>query len=261
MKTLKYIIILTLAFNHPLASPQPLKEIHKSSQEIRLLNLLNSLYLTLEQTQFILTRTKELERLKKQDPGLPKEYLESLEGIKEDLKKDNFVTDEKREEFQEIKGSIEKVKKEYRGMARQFALEIKDTLTPIQQRIIEDYKPCIIPPKGPARIGQAGESIGPQKKLEKIYNMPEDLYNEHKGELAEKAIERWGRREEQGLSEKILEFFDKARALDEIEFEANKERLAKEFKELFPRPKPDLATKIQRFLLNPEIIPLLEKKT
>lgn len=256
MKTILFTI-LTIVLILTQAEAASLKEIRESSQEIRLLNLLNSLYLTPEQSQFILIRARRLGDLKPEPKG---EYLEILEKVKEDLKKDNFVTDQNREDFHRIKKGIEENIKGYREMARQYAEEVKTQLTPIQQQVIEDYKPCIIPPKGPSRIGQSGEAHGPQKKLERIYNMPPELYNEHRDELAEKVTEKWGKQSEEDLSSDIVEFFNKIRVLDEIEFEANKENLAKEFKELFPHRKIDLVVKIQKFLLNPEVIPLLERK-
>lgn len=276
MKNLIFIILLLVLTTHFTFS-QPIdiesEEAQRSGQEIRLLNLLNSLYLTSEQIQFILNRLRRLEDLKKGDPDIEKEYEESLEGIKEDLKQDNFVPDEKREEFQRLKRNIGMRQKEYMEMGRQFAEEIKGQLTPIQQQVIEDYNPCIIPPKGPSRIGQASEPQRVEKQLEDIYNMPEGEYVQNKYDLAEKTLKRWmefkahGIRfkeliDEKELSDKILEFYDRIRGLDEIEFTANKEKLAKEFTEIFPKEtkEQDLTTKIQRFLLNPAIIPLLEER-
>lgn len=263
-KFLFIILILLLAI--PL-SGQPVeignKEIQKSSNEIRLLNLLNSLYLTPEQTQFIINRVKRLEDIRRGYPEIEEDYQETLEGIKEDLKKDNFVTDEKREEFERLKKTIEEEKKEYQGLLKQYAVEIKNNLTPIQQQIIEDYNPCIIPPKGPSRIGQAGEARGVEKHLDRIYNIPEEEYKYNKYNLAEKALKHLKEEtDDRDLSNKILEFHDRIRDLDEIEFIANKEKLAKEFKELFPvhKKSPDLITKIQKFLLNPNIVPLLEER-
>ncbi len=64
------------------------------------------------------------------------------------------------------------------------------------------------------------------------------------------------------MSEKIGNFYDKVRGLDEVDFEIQKEKLAQEFANIV-KPKPaalDMTKKIEAFLLSPEVIPILEAR-
>lgn len=275
MKMISLITVLALAFLYPAFSqPEDIPDsgIRESAQEIQLLNLINSLYLTKDQIQFILIRVEELERIKQTGSEEAAGHKEILERIKEDLKKDNYVNDINREEFQRVKEYAEELRKQYKEKQREYAQEIKEKLTLVQQKIIEDYRPCIIPPKGPARIGQADDGGRFHEHIERIYNMPEDIYSQRKDELAKKVIERAkdhmlkeidiSELDEKYLTREILDFYEKVRGMDEIEFEVKKEDLSKEFKEMLPHHnvQTDLITKIQRLLLNPSIIPPLEER-
>lgn len=263
-----HFIILILHFTNPLGFAD-IKDtqIRESGKEIFILNLLNSLYLTNEQIEFILGRARELEELRP-DEDEEQRQLEILESIKGDLKNDNYVTDINREEFVQIKKEMESRKKIYGEKLKGYAKEVKDILTPVQQKILEDYKPCIIPPKGPSRIGQADDSSRFLEQIEKIRQIPEDIYNNRHGEIAERAISRWmdspkgyqlDEKEKNDLYKKILEFYKKIRSIEDIDFEVSKENLANEFKNLFPQKeiKMDVLTKISKFLLSNESIKIL----
>lgn len=84
-----------------------------------------------------------------------------------------------------------------------------------------------MPPKGPARIGQAHDAAGSVKQLERIRQVPDYRYSVKKYEFADKILEyaSW-----------------------------HKPKGAKIDEEL------DIDARIEHLLLNPAIIPVLEEK-
>lgn len=248
-------------------------EVREAAQEVKLLNLVNNLYLTQQQTEFVLAKAKEAQQIREKFRDEAKvredEYLGVLSEIKHDLKEDNFISEEKRKEFHLLKKQIEDLRYKYEDEVIQLAKEIEGNLTSVQKGIVEEYKPCIIPPKGPARAGQATDNTALQRHLARIREIPEDRYQVRKYHLAEKAVERKKRHlpsgcqfDEEAEIKKVLGFYDKVRSLDDLEFVLQEKSLAEELKGFMPEPpvKLDLAGKIKRHLLNPAIISILEEK-
>jgi hypothetical protein len=68
--------------------------------------------------------------------------------------------------------------------------------------------------------------------------------------------------DEKDMTRDILSIYNRARRMDEQEFEVQKESLAQELHELVkPAQDPQKIThKIERFLLAKEIVPLLQKR-
>lgn len=138
-----------------------------------------------------------------------------------------------------------------------------------QTYALDDYKPCIIPPVKQGRIGQADDPSGFAKVLERVYSMPQNSYDLKKDGIAKKTIDRMKAKappafiiEEDKLKTQLLKTMDEARAMSNIDFNLKKEALAQNIKaQLLPKKPPiNIGVKIERFLLQPEIISILEQR-
>ena len=137
--------------------------------------------------------------------------------------------------------------------------------------LIKSFKPCLIPPKGLARIGQLSSQGGPTRLLERIRDMPARRYETKKHEIADRIIEILSVRSPRISTEQLgeakiilLRTMDDVRKLLDVEFALQKEDMAHEIKNTVLRDKHkeneiDVDKRIARFLLSPQIIPVLEE--
>jgi hypothetical protein len=117
-----------------------------------------------------------------------------------------------------------------------FALErqVENVLNPGQRQVLADYKPCLLPPKdlkNPVRAGQANDGTQMVKWLTRARNAKNEIRRarmienliareeEHLGELTDR---QWEQRVD--LLERIIA---NASAMSDVDFELNKEELAK----------------------------------
>ena len=276
-KTLVVSLLLVFCFILAQDAASEIKELEsqkKLRQEIQLLNLLIGLYLTDGQMSFLIEKAQQAEEIQETFKGRYKEYsqgsTETLEKLKKEIKED------KQEVSEEIARTVHRqhrklleCKTEYDREMEQVISEAKNSLTSKQLAIIEEFEPCLVPPKGPARFGQANDSPMGIKQLERIRQIPPYRYSVGKDDFAKRMAERaliYKRRgeeiDEEKLKAEILAIMDRARALSEIDFNLRKEGLAQGLKQIIvPEIKTlDIDTKIEHFLLNPAIISLLEDK-
>ncbi len=188
-----------------------------------------------------------------------KETLTSGQDIPGELKE---AVNKARQEFETVKGNYEKQR-------LKLAVEVKDCLDGGQLYIIDTYKPCLIPPPGPGRIGQAEKNEGAEKMLAKVRALPLLKYERQKKDLAGKIIEQIRKKmpagfiiDEEKETTRIMVFFDEARKMDDVSFNLHKEELVAAFKSVYVVPKLplDITVKIDKFLLAENIIPLLKQR-
>jgi len=131
--------------------------------------------------------------------------------------------------------------------------------------------PCLVPPKGPARFGQAEGQGGEHKtrQLERVRTMSDEEYEKRKDSFVERAIntsslyKRKGEEtDEDQLRSKIIAIFDEARSLSDIDFGWRKDQLALQLKQcIFPEHKQgDIDRRIERYLLSPVAVDVLEEE-
>ena len=105
--------------------------------------------------------------------------------------------------------------------------------------------------------------------LENVRSLSEDRYNDKKEEIAQKAINRLQAKvprgfiiEEEKLTPQLLEKMNEVRAMSDIDFALKKAEIAQDIKaQLLPeKPAINIGVKIEHFLLQPEIIPILEQR-
>ena len=244
--------------------------------QITLYNLVNGLYLTNEQTEFILGKAKELdalrerleERKKSNAPTLTQALLDLKEEVKQEVPQ---VSENLAKRIHQGNNLLLRLRKEYIDALGEATEQVKSTLSDNQIYLIKSFKPCLIPPKGPARIGQLSSQGGPTRLLERIRDMPARRYETKKYEIADRIIERLSVRSPRLSAEQLgeakielLRTMDDVRKLSDVEFALQKEDMAYEIKNAVLRDKHkeneiDVDKRIARFLLSPQIIPVLEE--
>lgn len=156
----------------------------------------------------------------------------------------------------------------------------KEVLFESQRQVLLDYNPCLIPPKNlkdPVRVGQANDGSRAIAALERLRDIPEDRWEKLGEEVVDRALakieEAGGTFPPEERAQKLAELagiLDRARALDDFDFELEKAELAAELaafdrletlKDSLKEVTGDdavLDQKIAAFLLHPRAVALYE---
>ncbi|MFC1906582.1 hypothetical protein ACFLW8_00645 [Chloroflexota bacterium] len=250
-------------------------EITQVSADIRLLNLINGLELDEAQTEFIIQKAEEAAALQVNlvsgvnngDPEIV-QALQNLHQLRTTLLNGENIP-------QDLKGSVHQASKltkelrlEYLNQRSQLAAEIKQILEPHQLYCLENYKPCLIPPKEGA-AGQENRLEAEQRQLTRIRQIPERAFEKNKTRIVEAMFARTKMylphgyiMDEEAEKEWLMSLFEEARSMSDVDFSIEKAGLAERLQSRHALPKPpiDITVKIEKFLLNPDIIPLLKGK-
>jgi hypothetical protein len=225
--------------------------------------------------QFILDKAREAEVIREEMKGRAEGNAAAtsqvLNELRETLMRGEVISSELRDEFFSVEKGNHALKEEWEQEMAGLALEVEGNLKGHQLYALEHYVPCVIPPKGEARIGQAEDGHAGQALLQRIRDIPDAQFEARKTKIAQRVLERVLARlpKDQALAldqeeekEWILCFLEKVRGLDEMTFAAEKETLVEEIKSRYAPPEVpvDVSAKIERHLLDPRIIPLLEEK-
>lgn len=269
------IIILLFSFallSHSLAqeNDQKLAGIIK---QIHILNLLNGLELNRQQMELILGVAKEVEAVRqktKEAVGQKGEVIRSHEEVLRVAQTGSIVIPQDITfRFHQVQREVEKIKRVEQEKLMGLTLKIRDNLSPHQIYALDDYRPCIIPPVKKGKIGQASDAGGFVKVLEHIHFMPKEQYDLRREKIAQEAIDRVKAKVPRGyildegrLKAQIFKAMDDVRGMPDVDFAMKKEKMAEEIKgQLLPeKPPVNIGVKIERFLLQPEIIPILEER-
>ena len=243
-------------------------------QEIRLLNLVNGLELSLEQMQLIREKASVTQRLRQElryfyDLRKP-ELTRILEEIKKIRLENKEVPPELARRFHSLDMELKRRRTRVQEAIKTLARDVEKVLEQHQLYALESYVPCVIPPKGESRIGQAEDLKSLSQRLSRLREMPDWVYARRKAQIVNRTLEMvklkagpfFDEERAKESAKKLAKFFDKVRALKEVDFEVQKASLAKEFAAII-KPKvrsQDITRKIEAFLLTPEIIPILEAK-
>ena len=252
-----------------------LGEVANLRRDIQLLNLINGLDLSAEQIQFILDKAREAKAFREEIKGRAQENAAAtsqvLSELRETLMRGEVISSELRDEFFSVERENHAFKEEWEQEMARLALEVEGNLEGHQLYALEHYVPCVIPPKGEARIGQAEDTHAGQALLQRIRDIPDDQFEARKQKIAQRVLERVLARlpkghilalDQEEETEWILCFLEKVRGLDEMTFAVEKEQLVEEIKSRYASPEVpvDVSAKIERHLLDPRVIPLLEEK-
>ena len=256
--------------------------VHDLRKEITLYNLINGLYLSQDQIVQMLAVLRKVEGVRgeyeEKTIFQARQVEEVLKGIRECVAREEEIDGELVREFHSAKKGMENVKEEFHGKMISYQDEIKGILNENQIALIEEFRPCIIPPRDTwdsARVGQASDytRMG-ERLLTRIREMDERVYQRRKSLLIERHIERVERHrgvfsdEERAEEERrVTDILARVREFSDVDFEAQKGNLARELREPHEkaiqsrhhRRRGDL-DKVGRFLLDPQLIPILEKR-
>jgi len=256
--------------------------VHDLRKEITLHNLINGLYLSQDQIVQMLPVLRKVERLREEQRAKAishaRQMEEVLTKIRETVARDEEIGEDLAREFHQAKKKGEDLRAEFHGSMMPYQDEIKGILNENQRALINDFKPCVIPPRDTwdsARIGQAsGDTRMGERFLTRVRGMDERAYRRRKSFMIERYIARVERHvgvlgDDERAEEKrrVADILEKARELSDVDFEAQKGDLARELKGPHEkalegrhrRRKGDL-NKVGRFLLDPRLIPILEKR-
>ncbi|OGV52147.1 MAG: hypothetical protein A2017_19810 [Lentisphaerae bacterium GWF2_44_16] len=267
---------------------------------VSLMNLLNGLHLTEEQQKKLLALNYKISKTKKAEVSDSK-YTElrlaaesSMKELQEYLLKhpeeeNNNIQEKAADAYRNFRDYTiqrgEKLKAEFDKIQN----EASQILTDEQKEIIENFKPCIIPPKDlrdPVRAGQAKQNspvLNGMNKIRQIKNNKE-LFEAALNTGADRIINYTTKRvykmtdaEKAAKKTEVIKLLREASALSDTDYELRKneiaakiapedkmEQLRSEFEKRNPHRNPAKGIKSNRlakFLLDSEIvIPVLEKR-
>lgn len=270
-----FAFLVCLQISQFIFAEDKLSDVKEVQDDIRIINLLNSLSLKKEQEIFILNKAKEVKTIKEGAENKllsrKEDILDTYEGLKEEFSKGKVNADaELTRRFRRQKEVQEKFTKEIHDKLDYIAKEVESNLEEFQIIALKEYTPCIIPSEKSGRIGQADKSTHFEKMLERARNIPQDSYYLKKQEIIDKAVERVQDKTHPGVEldkEKlqvvIAEVVEQARQMDDIDFQLHKQELTEKIQSIInPYTNKEVNTtgRIKRFLLAENIIPILEKR-
>ena len=257
-------------------------EVNDLRREINLINLVNGLSLSADQMNQMLAILRKVEATKgeyqSKVASQAHEMEEILKELREILARNEEIDQGLIRKFHRAKKRGEDLKEEFHSALMPYQDEMKRVLNGNQLALIEEFKPCVVPPhdvRNPVRIGQAsGDTRMGERLLTRVRQMDESLYQRRKPRLIERYIERVERHvgifsdEERTEEEsRVADIFKRARELSDLDFDVQKGDLARELKESHEKAlqsrhrkrRGDL-DKLGKFLLDPKLIPILEKR-
>ncbi len=259
----------------PIAKAEGLTDVGNLQREVQLLNLLNGLELSADQMRFLLEKAKEAQEIREELQGKADENVEEtvavLSELRATLMKDENITDSSREQWYSIRSKNLDLREEYQAEMTRIAREVQVILEGHQIYALEHFIPCVIPPQGGARIGQAEDTTAAEGVLARIRAIPTARFERYKEEIARRIMERLKIHlprgsvlaiNEEAETVRILAILEEAKGLSDVEFELQKTDLIQQVKSAYELPQApvDTGLKIERHLLDPRIIPLLEEK-
>lgn len=270
------LALVTFFSQNTLAQPPNYDdEIKKVSRDIRLLNLINGLELDKAQMEFIIAKAEEATTVQTElvsgvNNGNPEfvQALTNLHELRTTLINGENIPQGLKKNVHHASQLTKAVTLEYRDRKNQLAAEIKGILEPHQLYCLEDYKPCLIPPKDGA-AGQENRLEAEQRQLTRIRQLPAPVFEKHKDRIVERVFSYTKMRlphgyimDEAAEKEWLMALFLEARSMSDVDFSLVKADLAEQLKARHTISKPpiDITVKIERFLLDPNIIPLLKSK-
>ncbi len=250
----------------------PLTELQR---DIVLLNLVNGLYLTTDQTETLIQVIENADEIKKDYQNeinrWQSDFLEVLEEIKDVLLRGEELSENLKKQYHEMKKIQFQIEDTFGEQLIELESEVTHLLTPNQLTVIDQYKPCTIPP-AQGKIGQSVETAAESivHLLEKIHMMPDTRYEFAKDMLTDSQIERVERHvgfqnddDKEVYRKTILEIFEEARDLSDQDFIVQKAELARSL-----LPKDSQIRKLRKnelgrvghFLLDSTLILILETR-
>ncbi|MBN2029699.1 hypothetical protein JW824_05585 [bacterium] len=244
-------------------------------RDIVLLNLVNGLYLTTDQTETLIQAIERADEIKedyqKEINRWQSDFQDVLEEIKDILLRGEELPEDLKKQHHEMKKIQFEIENEFGEKLAGLESEVTDLLTLNQLTVIDQYKPCTIPPYQ-GKIGQSVETAaeGIVRLLERIRMMPDMRYERMKEmlidsqiELVERHIGFQDQEEKEAFKQTALDIFAEAKALSDQEFIVQKGEMARsllpEDSQIRKYRKNELG-RVGQFLLDSALLPILKNR-
>jgi hypothetical protein len=239
-------------------------------REVQLLNLLHGLELSEAKMRAVIRNAEEAQRiheeLSENRRKMEAEAVDVLSQFKAALLRNGSISDGLKREWHSLHTSGDALLSNAERDLSRVAGAVEATLAEHQLYALGQYTPCVVPPEGDLRIGQAGGGTAAEAVLVRVRDTPERAFDRQKDRLVSTILRRLGGRLPKGerwnveAAHTVRSILNQARDLSDVEFELKKEALGQQLVALAELPEPNITTQIKRHLLDPHIIPLLEQR-
>ncbi len=226
------------------SAPRPVAELEEIREEISLLNLLRGLYLSKDQVRKISDLARQAQKLRDAAVGPflkeKERVLKTFSGLRDSLYLAPGAEKEAQEQAKKLDHEMKDALGGVQDRISQMETEVDGILTDAQACIIDDFKPCLIPPKdlrNPVRVGQANDTPGALgKAADLIWAAPDGLWKTRGSKLLETLATRL--EEESGamsgtmkadVRRRIGEIAARIRNTSDVDYAVKRGDLAKEF--------------------------------
>ncbi len=236
-----------------------------TAEKIKIANLIIGLELTPQQISTLKNFQREVIQKKEEleSSFLAEKRKALLQEIYAQLRTRGRISPEVAREFHLINSRIKRQYEDFLEWERRKAEEFFAILKPYQQKALEDYVPCIIPPQKGSRVGQANANSHILRALERIRQIPYFRWERVKHKIAQRIASRdpaylfMEKSEREAREKEILGVLEEARELSDEEFLLRREELASKLKPEERRRSPVLV--IMKFLLSSEAAEVLQE--
>ncbi|MBN2190225.1 MAG: hypothetical protein JW728_03345 [Candidatus Aureabacteria bacterium] len=267
-----FLVAFVICVIHGALSAPEKDEDRNARDEVVVINLLNGLELSDEQAGWLLTYAKEAEKarrefLKSRESGKGN-MDEALDEVKSEAENGKNISDAARKKYAEAHRREKETEIGYFKKMEELAELVKSRLESYQIEALKSYKPCVIPPKEGNRIGQADSGEKDIKHVEQVRALPQKAYDTRKEEIAQRFIQRIKyhfmnpNMDEEDETDFLIGIYDRARKMNDVEFELNKGNLAGEIAARYDKSRnnDDVNGKIMKILLSDAAVDVLEKR-
>ncbi len=252
------------------------KEYQQLSRDIEALNLINSLYLTKQQVKQLIPVIREAKSLDRdaaeEIEAYRKNGAELFREMKKELSTNIDLSDSLKDRYGRHYHNGEVKKKAFVKRMDGLIDKAESILNRNQRIILSEYIPCHVPQTNvthPERIGQAADNSDIIRKVSQIRTVSQEKYNEIKPKIEEKVWEKLETKvrdpeKRREIFNNVMAMLEKSRSMSDEQFEIEKDgmidgiRLAVDQKE--EKGEEHSRDYIRRFILNPGILEILEKK-
>ena len=250
------------------------EKIHQLNRDIVLLNLVNGLFLTPEQMESIIDKIDSAEQARKSFWDELNRRDREVENVLKDVRKVLFKGEEISDELKKRVHRMKEIQQELEDLTgktlQRLESKVESILTPNQCIVIEEYRPCTIPP-AQGKIGQSVETAaeGIAHQLTKIRDMSSNRFDTVKDMFIDFHIDKIKRhlgmdpQEETVIRRQLLSTFEEVRSMDDQEFLVRKGEIARSLmpEDTIPKDKrKNKLGKTGRFLLDPAMKDILQEK-
>ncbi|HLD36278.1 MAG TPA: hypothetical protein VJC37_06115 [Planctomycetota bacterium] len=292
MKKVLILVTLIVFITAPVLAEEqdPLEQkIAQVREEISLTNLINGLNLTESQLAGLISVLSEVQDMRKsykeKHRALAEEMLKSFKDLQKNLENGPKLPVEVANQAGGNNERAKELGEEFKKKLAPYQEKVENVLTEAQKIVIDDFKPCLLPPKSqknPVRVGQAKSNEQAIEHLRKLREISQDAYEQKRDTILNRYFSKFEEKkgkmnDEEKANEKkrLFELVDRVRAITPEEFELNKDELAEEFiikdraEELGNQLKDILEyrhkdkgglNKIGRFFLKPEMLGILKTR-